>query len=298
MQPASYSLKTMVVIRMFAEITALAILASLPLVLWFSGQLAKISPITQALLVVAGIVAALILPAYGFVTLRVVVDVDGLRTISLFRKQHLPWGNMLALRLRSAFGWRRYVVVSEHEELSFPIWLNNVEQLVDQIRSRLPQGGRMIAVAGAKVFAEDNLGTAFQMFKLASGLLFIGLLWTFFFHLQTHHTPGATKPADPTDAIVILVACLIFTVAILIRSAIIVMMPRVVSTDQQGVTVQSWFRRAQFAWDELRTVQSPLFFLPEGLVVKTAKGNFLFGNQLDAFDELEEEMRSRLIKKG
>lgn len=281
----------MVLVRMLAEVTALLILVALPIVLFINGQFSKIATLTQSLLVVAAVVAALIIPAYGFITYRVAVDIDGIRTISVFRRQFMPWGGVTGLRLRSAFGWRRYVVVSESEELSFPIWLNNISELVDQIRAQLPQGGRMVATGGAKIFAHDNVGTCFQLFKLLLGFVFIGLFWAFFAYLQT-----AKKKADPSDAAVILIASILITVAILVRSLVIVMMPRVVSTNSRGITLKSFFNQLELTWDDVKAVSAPFFLLPEGVVLKTSKGKVLIGNELDAFDELEEELRARTAK--
>lgn len=276
----------MVFIRMMAELTVLIILAGIPIYLFFTGELQRVSIITQTLLVVAGLVAAMIMPAYGFITYRVTIDDEGLRTIALFRKNFMSWQQITGLRLRAAFGWRRFVVLSEHEELSFPVWLNKVEELVEQIRERLPKGGRMIAVGGAKVYAQDAIGTAFTIFKLTAGIAFIFLFWMFFAYLQGHK-------ASQIDALIILAACLVFTSAMLFRSYTILMMPRVVATDKDGVTLKSWFKSAQFSWDELKEIKTPLFFLPEGIVAKTSKSTFLIGNELDAFDELEDELRER-----
>ncbi len=295
MQPASYHLKSMVGIRMLAETTVLIILISLPIILWFTGQFSKMLLLTQILVAACALVAVILLSAYGFVTYKVVIDLDGLRAISLFRKQFMGWDEMLSLRLRTAFGWRRYVIVAEKDEVSFPVLLTNVDELVEQIRARLPRGGRMAAVSGAKVYAQDAFGATFRMVGLISGVAFIVLFWAFFAYLETHKTVGA-KPPDPADAMIILAACVLFTAAMSFRSFKIVMMPQVVSTDSSGVTLQSWFGRRQFAWLELKTIQPPLFFLPEGIVVKTTKGSYFIGNELDAFDELEEEMRSHLPK--
>lgn len=283
----------MVAVRVFAEVTMLCILIGLPIFLWFHGDLIKLSVITRSLFVVAGVVALLVLPAYGFITYRVAIDIDGLRTFALFRKHFMPWERVAGLRLRAAFGWRRYVVISDSDEISFPVWLNKIEELVEQIRARLPQGGRLVAVAGQKVFAQDRIGTAFQMFKLAAGIAFILLFWMFYAYMQWHK-PVSGRPQDPADAMFILVTCLVFTAAMIFRSVTIVMMPRVVSTDQEGVSVQTWFKRTSFAWQDLKSVSQPLFFLPEGIVVKATNGKYLIGNELDAFDELEEELRSHL----
>jgi len=151
----------------------------------------------------------------------------------------------------------------------------------------------MAAVSGAKVFAQDAFGAAVKIGGLIGGVAFIVLFWAFFAYLETHKTVGA-KPPDPADAIIILVACLLFTAAMSFRSFKIVMMPQMVSTDSSGVTLKSWFGLQHFAWVDLKTIGPPLFFLPEGIVVKTTKGAYFIGNELDAFDELEEEMRGHL----
>lgn len=290
MQPTSYTLKTMVFVRMFAEISVFCVLVVLPLILLANGEFTKLPALIKSLLVVAGVIAALILPIYGLITYRVTVDTDGLRTIALFRKQFIRWEQITGLRLRTAFGWRRYVVISEHEDLSFPVWLTNINQLVEQIRAALPHGGRMIAVDGAKVFAQDRIGMAFTVFKLCIGLVFIFVFWMFYADLQTHRS----KNADPSDAMVILAGCVIFTAVMLWRSFVIVMMPRMVSTDAGGITFRTWFKRAMVPWSDVTALAQPFFLLPEGIVIKMKEGELLIGNELDAFDELQDELRDRV----
>jgi hypothetical protein len=290
MQAASYTLKTMVFIRMFAEVSVFCVLVAAPVIVLVNGQFSKLPGLIQSLLVVAAIVAALILPVYGFITYRVSVDVDGLRTIALFRQQFIRWDQISGLRLRTAFGWRRYVVIAHDESVSFPIWLTNIDQLVEQVRAVLPQGGRIVAVAGAKVFAQDAIGAAFTIFKLCLGIGFIFVFWTFYVYLQSHRS----KHADPSDALVILAGCSIFTAVMLWRSYVIVMMPRMVSTDADGITFQTWFKRALLPWSEITALAPPFFLLPEGIVVKSKKGQLLIGNELDAFDELQDELRERV----
>lgn len=291
MEPRSYTLKSMVFVRMFAEISVFLALISLPIYLAITNQFTKLPPLIQALLVVAGVISTLILPVYGFITYKVAVDIDGLRTISLFRKQFILWNHISGLRLRTAFGWRRYVVIAGEESVSFPIWLIRIDELVEQIRAILPQGGRMLPVGGAKVFAQDGLGNAFTIFKLATSILFIAIFWMFFAYLESHKS----KHADPSDAMVILAGCLIFTAIMLWRSYVIAMMPRVVSTDETGITYATWFHKNQtLPWGDVTAVVPPFFLLPEGIVVKSKnRRQILIGNDLDAFDELQDELRER-----
>lgn len=291
MEPRSYSLKTMVFVRMFAEITVFASFIGLPIYLFLTQQFAKLPPLIQALLVVAAVISSLVLPVYGFITYKVSVDIDGLRTIALFRRQLIAWNHISGLRLRAAFGWRRYVVIAGDESVSFPIWLVNIDELVEQIRAVLPQGGRMLPVAGAKVFAQDGLGNAFTLFKIALSLIFVAIFWMFFAYLEFHKS----KHADPSDAGVILAGCLIFTAIMLWRSYAIALMPRMVSTDEDGITYRTWFKKQQtLPWSEVAAVVPPFFLLPEGIVVKTKGRRQLFiGNDLDAFDELQDELRER-----
>jgi len=293
MQPKSYTLKTMVLVRMLAEVTVFSLLVALPIFLLAHGDFGKLPILIKSLLVVAAIASACVLPVYGFITFRVSVDVDGLRTISLFKQQLMRWDRVSGLRLRTAFGWRRYVVIAEDESVSFPIWLTNIDELVEQIRRVLPDGGRMVAVAGAKIFAQDAIGTAFTIFKLTVGIMFIGVFWTFFAYLQSHKS----KHSDPSDAFVILAGCLIFTGLMLWRSYVIVMMPRVVSADESGITMQTWFKREVLSWSDLTGLSAPFFILPEGIVLNSKKGKFLIGNELDAFDELQDELRERIPAK-
>lgn len=285
---ANYRLKPMVAARLFAEITVLTLLVFLPLGLWLHGDFSKISPITQGLIIAMTVVSLVVLPAYGFITFQVSCDNEGLRAISLFRKQMARWHEIEEIKLKTSWGVRRYVVKCGEGEVTFPVWLHNIQQLTEAIRSRLPNGG-LPAFASARTFVLDLPSLLIQFAKTIGAMLFVGLFWLFF-----AQTGSGGKKLDPTDSMFILGACILFTLFLAARAVFVIMMPRRVQTDPEGISLSNIFFNRQLKWNEVKAVAQPLFFLPEGLLLKTARGPVFIGDQIEAFDELHEELGRKL----
>src|SRR5262249_40113071 len=126
------------------------------------------------------LLAACILPCYGFVTWRVNVDERGLAAISLFKRQRAAWSDLERLSFKTSFNWRRYVVIFAGGELTFPVWLKDMKELVQLIRDHLPQSGSEGRGRKQRLFKQDVFGLVMQFVKVLLGLLFIVVFWIFF----------------------------------------------------------------------------------------------------------------------
>lgn len=286
----SFTLKPLVVARLFAEMTACLIVIALPVVAALPVHKLEVAPTTMAALILLAVGAAALLPSYGFITYKVAVDDDGLKLLSAFKKQSVNWHDITSLGLKTSFGWRRYVIqTSSQESASFPIWLGRVGELVTLIRSRLPDRGRSQA-ARNRVFRQHPVGLLMQLGKLALTVGFIALFWYFFATLLK------SPQRDQMDIAIIFGASLILTALMLWRLWLIACMPRQVETSSEGLKLITWFFQKDVPWKETARVNAPPLVLPEGELLKTSAGWFLLSADLEAFDELQYEVASELEK--
>src|SRR4029453_5635171 len=200
----------MVLARLMAEVTVLVILLLLPGGLWIAGKLAELPVYGKCLLLVLSGVALLTLPCYGFLTAAVQASDQGLTTIALFRKRFVEWWTMKGLRFRSSGFLRRYVISYEGGELNFPAWLDNQKELVDLIRSRLPQ--EAATESRLRIYKQDAIGFAYQILRVLLGATFIIVFW--FFYLQV----GTAKTTNAADSALLLAVCMAVTALVGWRS--------------------------------------------------------------------------------
>jgi len=295
-----YRLKPMVAARLLAEVTALGILVLLPLLVMLSGQFWHLSMMARALGITVSLVSLCILPAYGFVTYKVRADEAGLQTFSLFKKQFAAWPEIKTIKLKTSWGWRRYVVEAAAGELNFPVWLINLRELCELIRTRLPNRGSTLGVSAGggvsapKIFTLAPSAVAVQIAQTAGATIFIALMWVFLANMGG----PAHRPVDPSDRMTMLAACLIFTLFLLARLAFYALCPKQVLCDSNGMQLQTWFSARSCPWAKMKGMGASPFLLPEGIVITTDGGTpLLIGDQLDAFDELHDELMKRLPPK-
>lgn len=283
----SFNLKPLVVARLFAEMTACVIIIALPVVAALPIHKYTIAPTTMAALILLAVGAGVLLPSYGFITYKVKVDDQGLQLLSAFKKQVVEWQQIKSLGLKTSFGWRRYVIATDGDSASFPIWLGNVMELVNIIRSSLPDRG-ISAAARERVFKQHPIGLVMQIGKLLLTVGFIALFWYFF------ATMLKRPPKEQMDVAIIFGACLILTALMLWRVWLIAFMPRRVEVSDEGLVLDTWFFKKPVSWSETKKVNAPPMILPEGELLSTKGGWFLLSADLEAFDELQYEVSRRL----
>lgn len=280
----------MVAARLLAEATVLFILLFLPLVLWLLGRLAALPRLIQVLFFALSGVALIALPLYGFLTFAVRVDDRGLTSVSFFRRRFAEWWQMKALRFRASGFWRRYVLTSEGGEIAFPAWLNQQQELVELIRSKLPhQGG---GESRLRIYRQDTVGLAYQLLRIALGATFILVFWCFYAQVGT---AGSTSTADRA---LLLVVCVLATVLVGWRCLAIASMPQWVQLTRSELVIGSGFAVRRLPWEQVKKLAPTFFLLPEGYILRTGRGSFLLSDSLDGADELIEAIREQLAGKS
>lgn len=276
----------MVLARMLAEMTVLLILFVLPGILILTGQFQQASITGKVVLFSLSLIAAVILPAYAFITWRVKTDQTGLTTMSLAKKEHCPWTSIKRISRRSNWNWVRYVVEHQGGELSFPIWLNNVEDLLDMIRQRLPKGS---GVGNPfRRFSQDRISLIFQCVQAALGVGLVIVFWFFFAELAQRQS------TNQTDLSLVFAFCLVITIMFLWRTSVVFLMPKSVELTPSGIIVDTMLFSRRISWQNVLKITPSFPLLPEGFMLATERGSFLIGNGIDSADELVSALKGRI----
>lgn len=286
----TYLLKPMVAARLGAEASVFLILLALPLVLLVLGKLGGLSFTYKIIVGICGFCGLVMLPVYGFITFKVTVTDDELTTHALFHKQSCLLSTIKGLTRRSNWNWIRYVVEYEGGDLTFPIWLQKCDELVETLRLRIPGGFEGKRSAFGRLFKLDPVGIAFQLGQVAAGLVFIGVVW--FFAISLYHSGSAG--ISSADEMLVIVFAAIVSAIVLWRSVVVVLMPRKIQLKNDQIVLRTFFFEREFPWSEIKAVKEPFPLLPEGFMLHTKKGSYLVGNGMDSADELSDAIKEKI----
>lgn len=280
----TYCLRMMVLVRILAEVAALSIVALLPVIILCLGKFHILPLAWKIALCIMSAVSLGIIPFYGFVTWKVVTDDDGLTTVTAFRRKTVAWRDLRALVKRSTWNFPRYVVETPSDEVSFPVWLESMNELIERIKQHLPAGSA--SFNPYRKFKQDAVLIGMHMAQAAGGLLFLAVLW--FFYAES------LKKGNQSDSIVVLIFCIIASAILLWRTFMILFMPLSVEVKIEFVVIRTCFFTAALAWQDIVSVRPTMPLLPEGFLIKTKKWSYLIGNGMDRSDELEQALSEKL----
>lgn len=281
----TYRLKTMVAVRVLAEMTVMVLLLALPVGLIILGKFAALTITAKIVLTALALIAACILPLYGLITYKVKIDEQSVTAYSLLKKRVCRFGLLKNLTRRSNWNVVRYVVEYEGGELTFPMWLSGCEDLVVRLREHLPKGAQTLNPYRA--FKQDPFALVIQVAQAVVSLIFIGVVWCF-----TAALAGSGQHSSADIGLLIAFAAVI-TAVMLWRAYVIALMPSSIEIKPEHFVVHTFFFEKSIAWNELKAVAEPYPLLPEGIYIKTAKGGYLVGNGMDSADELESTLKAR-----
>lgn len=285
-KPKRYRLKSMVLARMLAELSVLSILFVLPGILMLTGQFQHASITGKVVLFSLSLISAVILPAYAFITWRVKTDQSGLTTISLAKKEHCQWTSIKRISRRSNWNWVRYVVEHQGGELSFPIWLNHVDDLLEIIRQHLPKGSG--ANNPFRKYSQDRISLIFQCVQAALGVGLVIVFWFFFAEL------AQKQSTNQTDLSIVFVFCLVITMMFLWRTSVVFLMPKSVELTPSGIIIDTMLFSRRITWQNVLKITPSYPLLPEGFMLSTERGSFLIGNGMDSADELVASLKGKI----
>ena len=287
----TYSLKAIVLARALAEMTVLTILTILPIALFATGHFFAVNIILRAGVTILALLSLVGLWGFGQIAFKVVVTDSGLTTQSIFRKHFLKWTQILLLKQRNRLGWKEYSLVHASGEVSFPCLLKAAPQLVETIRSRLPDRGR--STTGAEQLYRVGAITLVQeIAKLILQAGFAGLIFCFY---ETLKLEGKSSLED-----ILFVLALAVMVSAVVAWKLIqfLQLPVTVQLQKEGMTLKGIFRSAIISWSDIKKVANSGLMHPEGLLIRTDKHNYLIANTVDCWDELSEEIQLRSQKQA
>lgn len=284
----------MVVVRMVAEFAVGISLVAAFIFLWATHRLESYTTHMQMLMAAAALagVGLVLIPAHGFIVYQVNVELDGLRLIALLRRRFVAWQAVQTVSSRAVWGVRRFVVTTDQGVMTIPYLIKNAGELIEEIRRRLPNRGRTTG-GGIRVYGQDLATLLFQLVQLGLNIVFAGLFWIFLYGLWRQTQSGQVPPLGVIDLVLVGGFCLLLTLVLLIRIACLAMAPSRVTLDGNALELSGLFLRRKLDISEIQGVLAPFFFLPDGLILKTSKEWLFIGENLDAVDELQDELWQR-----
>ncbi len=285
----TYRLKPMVVARLLVEVTVLSMVVLGTLLMCAFGLFEHLALpwFAKPAAIAATVVAAFLLPFYGFITARVSVKESGFKTWALFERKWVEWQSIRDLKLRSGWGWRRYVVTFNGDVATFPIWLDQVGDLVATVRSYLPAGSSKRDTERA--YDEPLSACIIRYAGVVLCALFAFLFWMFAISITSSSSSGAE------DRAIVVVAAVLVTVWVSWRAVFSVLLaPRCVRLKKEGLTFRVFTREETLRWDEVQKLRPTSLLLPEGFILQTTRTRLLLSNRLDDYDLLLEAIQEKL----
>lgn len=279
-----YYLKPMVMARILAEATALLLMFLAPFLLMALGKFWGFSPVLQLLFGGVALVAACILPVYGFIPYRVSIRADRITSHSVLSSPSASLAEITAVNRRSTLNWVRYVAIYDGGEINIPVWLQNVDQLIALIKSRFPQYLRLVAAPRGRTFKCDPLAIVVQFAQVLLSLIFIAVCWSF-----------TSAVHRKEDLLLVYGFAAIVSIVLLYRAYIVLMMPKAIKVEAQTIEVHTVFFKKVIDCSKVKSVKPSTPFLPEGQMLETQSGSFLIGNSMDEADDLVTALREMAL---
>lgn len=280
----TYRLKMMALVRIMAEVAALAIVAILPIVFLCLGKFQILPLPWKIAFSVMAFGALAIVPFYGFVTWKVRTDDEGLTAVTAFKRKTIAWPDVRALVKRSNWNFPRYVVEATSGEVSFPVLLESLGELLERIKEHLPAGSA--SFNPYRKFKQDAVLLSVHMAQAAAGVFFLAVLWFFY--------AASLKKGNQADSVIVLAFCIVASAILLWRTLMILFMPLEVEVKLEFVVIRTCFFTVALPWEKIVSVKPTIPLLPEGFLIKTTKGSYLIGNGMDRSDELEQALAEKL----
>ncbi|HEY9755113.1 MAG TPA: hypothetical protein V6C97_08130 [Oculatellaceae cyanobacterium] len=292
-----YCLKAMVLARLFAEATVLIAFISAPIVLLSNGRMSKLDMPVQVFFYFLAAIGVILFPCFGFLTWQVRVDDKGLTADALFKHQFCSWDDMKRLTRRASWNWQRYVIEFSGGSLHFPVLLARCDELVRLIRQKMqdePGATGVISLGHGmphRVFNYDPIAMVVTIGQAVVACVFVGLFWFFFaFNLRKQFHSNI-------DAAMIFGFCLAASIVFLWRLIVVLRMPNRVELTRDQVIFKGIFVTKIMQWSDVISIKSSIPLLPEGVTIKSKKGQFLIGTGMDSADELQEIVLYELANK-
>lgn len=286
----TYLLKSMVLARGLAELSVLVILILLPPGLLLANQFFNLHIIVRVALCILAPLSLIGVWGVGQIPFKLILDNSALSTVALLRRERVEWEKMLTLRQGSKIGFRRYQIKHADGELSFPCMFGKADQLLEEIRARLPNRGRSIT-GDAQVFRLPLIGFIFELGKLLLQAIFSILFFCFFF------SQLKSGSSSKEDLLIVAVAAVAFVASVVWKIVQTFRFPHEIESSPLGLQLKPILGNkegSRLSWNEIRDLRAAGVLYPDGVFISAGKRNYLLSSGLDGFDELCEEIKQHV----
>ena len=284
-----YQVKSVLLARMAAELTVFLLVAAAPIVLFGAGIFQKLHIIYRAMLCLASPITLGLAWAICQIPFRAIVEENGISTRAFLKKRQASWSQMQSLSLINMVGWRHYRLTLQDGELTFPCQLSNVQELVSTIRSHIPSRGRVKTGASQQY----NLARLAHLMLVGQSILWLGFAIIFGSFVDSIRTSNSS----PFDLALVLGLEIVVIAAVLWQFVYVILLPQKIVLDNSTLRINSLLRQNEVTLGQIASMTESKFPFPEGVKLKSdSKKSFLLSSSIDNFDELVEELRSRLDK--
>ena len=277
----------MVIARGLAELTVLVILTLMPIFLMALGYFNKMHIVVRVILLVFCPLSLWGIWALAQIPFKLVITESELTARALLKKWTLGWTELSMIKLCNRYGLRQYVLTHAGGELSFPSLFNRSDELLRQIRAKLPNRGRSTA-GDAQTFKMPAFAFALEIGKLLLQAGFAVLFFYFYFSLTK------SSKSSQEDLLIVLLAAIVFAAAVIWKSWQTMRLPHEVKIDTDGLKLAGpCLKNKILSWNEVEKLESLSLLFPDGMRLCAGKKSYLIGANLDGFDELCEEISRR-----
>lgn len=281
-----YRLKTMAGARVVSEVSALILIFCLPFALLLMGIFATLDLVIKLAVVLGACAACFLLPAYGFVTWQITVTETGVVGWSLVKRRNIEWASLKKLTRKSNFNWQRYVLEYDGGDMTFPLWFDRCDALVNEIRSRLPADFSP-SKSGDRVFKQDTISYFMQISQVGFGLILAITAAFFSVHLLSQSRTSIW------DSLLVIVFVLLLGLCMFFRSIVVALMPRKMVVGPDDLQLETVFFKKKIEWNKIEGLKASNPLLPEGFMLDTREGSFLIGTGFDALDEFVQAVKEK-----
>ncbi len=284
-----YRLKTMAMVRVVSEVSALALFICLPFVLLLAGLMPGLDLLVKVAVILGSVFSGLMLPAYGFITWQISVSETGLVGWSLIKRRQLAWTQLNRLSRKSNFNWQRYVLDYEGGDITFPLWFERLDELIATIREHLPLDLSPGDVdEGSREFKQDTISFLMQISQVSFGIVLSVVAVYFASDLLS------SNKSSIWDSLLVIVFALLLSLSMFWRAIVVALMPRKILIDGNGLQLENIFFKKKIGWNKVEQMNASSPLLPEGYLLETKEGSFLVGSGFDSLDELVEKVRKQI----
>ncbi len=285
-----YRLKTMVIARLFSELTVilLVMIGSIYLLVNYNATLPWPLKIILTLLILLALIFSY---SYAFVVFEVRVDDSCIETIALTKRIKAYFLNIKDLKLKRNLFYKLYQLNFENKEVSFSTWFYDLDDLLLKIKQQLPKSELGLNNPIKTSYTCEKLSYGLNLFKVLLSMIFIAVLFVFTLNnIHNSHEIASNK---------IILGLFFAAIALFIiyRNIFIILSPISLNFNQDSINMKNLFYQKNILYSEISILKPAPAWMSEGLYLKTKQGSYLLSLSFSELTEIEEFLINKINKK-